>query len=144
MLNGLPWKWTKIILYFLRLYPSPVFQTVGHEGYSVSSKGFLPAVVDVMVLFIKFTRPRPFSCADSYDVSVYSYMNSPLLFPSSILDTFRPRLSVSCLFDLSYSSLCSHTSTLGWFAIPSSSGSRFVRTLCCEPSILGGPTWHGS
>ena len=27
MLNGLPWKWTKIILSFLRLYPSTAFQT---------------------------------------------------------------------------------------------------------------------
>ena len=35
-------------------------------------------------------------------------------------------------------------SILGWFAIPSFSGSCFVRTLCCDPSILGGPTWHGS
>ena len=28
------------------------------------------------------------------------------------------------------------TSTLGWFAIPSSSGSRLVRTLCYDPSVL--------
>ena len=26
------------------------------------------------------------------------------------------------------------TSVLGWFAVLSSSGSRFVRTLCCDPS----------
>ena len=35
-------------------------------------------------------------------------------------------------------------STLGWFAVPSSSGSRLVRTLHSDPSILGGPTQHGS
>ena len=35
-------------------------------------------------------------------------------------------------------------STLGWFAIPSSSGSRFVRTLCYDPSVLGGPAQHDS
>ena len=35
-------------------------------------------------------------------------------------------------------------SALGWSATPSSSGSRFVRTLCYGPSILGGPAWHGS
>ena len=29
------------------------------------------------------------------------------------------------------------------FAIPFSSGSHFVRTLHHDPSVLGGPTWHG-
>ena len=33
---------------------------------------------------------------------------------------------------------------LKWFAIPFSSGPRFVRTLHHDPSVLGGPTWHGS
>ena len=36
------------------------------------------------------------------------------------------------------------TRILKWFAIPFSSGSHFVRTLHHNPSILGGPTWHGS
>ena len=35
-------------------------------------------------------------------------------------------------------------STLGWFGIPSSSKSRFVRILHYDPFILGGPTWHDS
>ena len=30
------------------------------------------------------------------------------------------------------------------FAIPFSSGPHFVRTLHYDPSVLGGPTWHGS
>ena len=33
---------------------------------------------------------------------------------------------------------------LKWFAIPLSSGPHFVRTLHHDPSILGGPTRHGS
>ena len=33
---------------------------------------------------------------------------------------------------------------LKWFAIPFSSGSCFVRTLHHDPSVLGGPTQHGS
>ena len=50
ILNGLPWKRTEIILSFLRLHPSTTSQTlVDHEGYSISSKGFLPTVVDKMV-----------------------------------------------------------------------------------------------
>ena len=31
------------------------------EGYSISSKGFLPAVVDIMVIWIKFIHPVHFS-----------------------------------------------------------------------------------
>ena len=33
---------------------------------------------------------------------------------------------------------------LKWFAIPFSSEPHFVRTLHHDPSVLGGPTWHGS
>ena len=32
---------------------------------------------------------------------------------------------------------------LKWFAIPFSSGPRFVRALHLDPSVLGSPTWHG-
>ena len=31
-----------------------------YEGYSISSKGFLPTVVDIMVIWIKFTHSSPF------------------------------------------------------------------------------------
>ena len=58
ILNGLPWKWTEIILSFLRLHPSTAFQTlVDYDGYSISSEGFLPAVVDIMIIWVKI---RPF------------------------------------------------------------------------------------
>ena len=52
ILNDLPWKLKEIILSFLRLHPSTAFQTlfVDHDGFSISSKGFLPTVVDVMVI----------------------------------------------------------------------------------------------
>ena len=54
ILNGFPWKRTEIILSFLSLHPSTAFQTlVDHDGYSISSKGFLPAVVDIMVIWIR-------------------------------------------------------------------------------------------
>ena len=33
---------------------------VDYDGYSVSSKGFLPTVVDIMVIWIKFTHSSPF------------------------------------------------------------------------------------
>ena len=49
--NGLPWKRTELILSFLRLRPSTAFWTlVDYDGYSISSKGFLPTVVDIMVI----------------------------------------------------------------------------------------------
>ena len=61
ILNGLPWKQTEIILLFLRLHPSIAFQTlVDHDGYSISSEGFLPTVVDIMVIGVKFTHSDPF------------------------------------------------------------------------------------
>ena len=33
---------------------------VDNEGYAISSKGFLPTVVDIMVIWINFTHSRPF------------------------------------------------------------------------------------
>ena len=48
-------KWftleTEIILSFLRLHPSTAFQIlVDYDGYSISSKGSLPIVIDIMVI----------------------------------------------------------------------------------------------
>ena len=52
MLNDLPWKWTEISLSFLRLHPSTAFRTlVDYEGYSISSKGFLPLDLPILVHF---------------------------------------------------------------------------------------------
>ena len=31
-----------------------------YEGYSISSKELLPAVVDIMIIWIKFTHSTPF------------------------------------------------------------------------------------
>ena len=33
---------------------------VDYDGYSISSKGFLPTVVDIMVISVKFTHCSPF------------------------------------------------------------------------------------
>ena len=57
----LPWKWTKVILSFLRLHPSTAFGTLfDYEGYASSSKGFMPTVVDIMVIQIKVAHSHPF------------------------------------------------------------------------------------
>ena len=61
MLNGLPWKWTKITLSFWGLHSSTAFQTLVHyNGCSISSKGFLPTGVDRVVIWAKFTFFSPF------------------------------------------------------------------------------------
>ena len=67
---GLLWYWMvclgneqRSIIFesFLRLHPSTAFQTfVDYDGYSISSKGFLPIVVDIMVIWVKFTHSSPF------------------------------------------------------------------------------------
>ena len=69
---GLLWYWMvclgnkQVILSFLRLHPSTAFRTlVDYEGYSISSKGLLPTVVDIMVIWVKYTHSSPFSFTDS-------------------------------------------------------------------------------
>ena len=55
-------KQRSIILSFLRMHLSTTFWTlVDCEGYSISSKGFLPTVVDIMVIWVKFTHSCPFN-----------------------------------------------------------------------------------
>ena len=49
----------------------------------------------------------------------------------------RTHLLVSYFFGLLHSEILT-ASILGWFAIPSSSGLCFVRTLCYDLSVLGG------
>ena len=51
ILNGLPWEQTETILSLLKLDPSTaVWTLVDYDGYSISSKEFLPTVVDIMVI----------------------------------------------------------------------------------------------
>ena len=42
------------------------------DGYSISSKGFLPTAVDIMVILVNFTHSSPFQFADSQNVNVHS------------------------------------------------------------------------
>ena len=52
MLNGWPWKQTEIILLFFEIAPKYCISEsfVDYEDYPISSKGFLPTVVDIMVI----------------------------------------------------------------------------------------------
>ena len=61
ILNGLPWKWTVIILSFLRLPPTTAFQTLLLTRRATPFlKGFLPSVADIMAIWIKFAHSSPF------------------------------------------------------------------------------------
>ena len=65
---GLPWYWMVCLgneqrsfcrfwdcIHILHFGPF-----VDCDGYSISSKGFLPTVVDIMVIWVKFTHSSPF------------------------------------------------------------------------------------
>ena len=61
ILNGLPLKQTKIILSFFEFAPKCCISDsfVEYKGYSISSKGFLPTIVDIMDMWIKFALCSP-------------------------------------------------------------------------------------
>ena len=46
---------------------------VDYDIYSISSKGFLPPVVDIMVILVKFTHSSPSQFTDSQNVDVHCY-----------------------------------------------------------------------
>ena len=71
----------------------------------------------------------------------------PPLFSSSILGTYRPEEFIfQCPIFLPLHAVHGvlKARILKWFAILFSSGPHFVRSLHHDPSVLGGPTWHGS
>ena len=77
---------------------------------------------------------------------ILSGVISPLI-SCSILGTYRPgEFIFQCHIFLPFQTVHGvlKARILKWFAIPFSSGARFVRTLHHDPSILSGPTWHGS
>ena len=65
---GLPWYWMACLGNEQRSFA--IFEItskyrisdsfVDYDGYSISSKGFLPTVVDIMVIWVKFTQSNPF------------------------------------------------------------------------------------
>ena len=69
------------------------------------------------------------------------------MIPSSILGAYQPGGFIfQCPIFLPFHTVHGvlKARILKWFAIPFSGGPRFVRTLHHDPSILGGPTRHGS
>ena len=51
ILNGLPWKQTdRSVVFEIASKYCISDSLVDHDGYSISTKGFLPAVVDIMAM----------------------------------------------------------------------------------------------
>ena len=92
--------------------------------------------------------PSPVTCTTRFifalvHLSIPPRVTSPF-FSSSILGTYQPgQFIFQCPIFFPFHGVLK-ARTLKWFAIPFSSGPHFIRTLHCDPSILGGPTWHGS
>ena len=64
-----------------------------------------------------------------------------------ILGTYRPvKFVFQCPIFLPFHTVHGvlKARILNWFAIPFCSGPHFVRTVHHDPSVLGGPTRHGS
>ena len=99
------------------LLPSPVTSTTGHCFHFGSVSSFF------LELFLH---------------------SSPVAY--WVLPTWGINLSMSYLFAFSYCSWGSQgkNTEVKWLAITFSSGPHFVRTLHYDPSVLGGPTRHGS
>ena len=77
---------------------------------------------------------------------ILSGVISPL-FSSSILGTYQPREFIfQCPIFFPFNNVYGllKARILKWFAVLLSSGLHFVRTLCHNLSVLGGPTRHGS
>ena len=71
----------------------------------------------------------------------------PQLISSSLLSTYRPGVFIfQCPIFLPFHTVHGvlKAGILRFFAIPFYSGPHYVRTLHHDPSILGGPTQHGS
>ena len=76
--------------------------------------------------------------------SFWSYFSTLLQQHIGHLLTWGVHLLVSYLLPFHAAHGILKAGILKWFAIPFSSGPHFVRTLHHNPSILGGPTQHGS
>ena len=199
----LPWKWTEIILSFLRLHPITAFWTLLLTMMAIPFilSFFLPTVAVDSYRSSELNSPIPVHLSlliprlSTFTLAVFylTISNLPwfmdltfqvpmqycslqhwilLLSPvtsttgccfcfgtvsSFFLELFLhwspvaywapTHLGSSCFsvflpFHVVHGVLKARI--LKWFAIPFSSGPHFVRTLHHDPSVLGGPTRHGS
>ena len=110
-----------MILLFLKFHPSTAFWTlVDSDGYSISSKGFLPTVVDIMVIWVKFPQSSPFEFADSSNVDVHSchllfdHCQFALFYGPNIPDSYAILLFTALYFTSITSYICNSMLFLLW------------------------------
>ena len=116
---------------------------VDSERYFISSKRFLPTVVDIMVIWIKFTHSHPIYFTDSYDVNVQSC--HLLLDHIQFTLIHRPKVPMQHC-SLQYRTLLSppDTSTTEHFFLFGPATSFFLEDFSALPQWHTGhlPTWE--
>ena len=60
IVNGLPWKQRSFCRFWDCTQELHFRLFCWYEGYSISPRGFLPTVIDIMVIWIKFKHSYPF------------------------------------------------------------------------------------
>ena len=116
---------------------------VDYEGYSISSKGFLPTVVDIMVIWIKFTHSGPFYFTEVFVHSCISCLitsNLPWFMDLTLQDPMQ-------YYSLQHQTLLPSpdTSTTGrCFSFDLSSSFLLELFLHSYPAVYWAPTNLGS
>ena len=119
---------------------------VDHDGYSISSRGFLPTVVDIMVITVKFTLPVHFSLLipgmSTFTLAISCLTTSNL--PWFMVLTFQVPMQY-CSFQHWTLLLSPVTSTAGCYFCFGSVSSFFLELfLHCSPVTYWVPTDLGS
>ena len=123
-----------------------LYSFVDYEGYSNFSKGFFPTVVDIMVIWTKFTHSSPLYFTDFKNVSVHS-CHLPLATSNltCFMDqTFQVPMQY-CSLQHQFLLASSVTSTLGIIFLFGSVSSFFLELfLHSYPIVYWAPTDLGS
>ena len=143
-----------ILVYFSSLIPEMLIFTLAISRLTTSDlPWFMDLTFQVPMQYLLFTASE-FTSITNHNHNSMSFLLWRHLFILS--GVISPLISGSATTNLGSPSLCPiflpfHTvhgvlkaRIMKWFAIPFSSGPRFVRALHHDPSVLGGPMWHGS
>ena len=105
-----------------------------YMGYSISSKQFLPTIVDIMVIWIKFTHSHPFSFTDFYNANVHSchllfhHFQLTLINGPNIPGSYAILFFIASGFTFTIRCICYWVSFLFWFHLFIPSG--VISPLC--------------
>ena len=91
ILNDLPWKQTDHSVIFEIASKYCISNSfVDYDGYSISSKGTLPTVVDIMVIWVKCTHSSPswfLECSVHWFLECWCSPLSSPVWPTSVVKT---------------------------------------------------------